>query len=196
MILINIGYLSSQIQQFKLRGNFKNDRFSLTSMLTSLKNCPKCLTQNLILCHSRLHKRKSSKNHNVYYLNHPAFKWCQRNKDINIYFYSFIYFIKIKTWKCIEVHGLFNTVELLLIPDCIFKIKTSHPVIRPLLVSSKGGLYSGILLHFCFYQKIGLDISCKLSPKEAICMKSQSLFCGKNKKNIISLSSESALRRW
>ena len=41
MTLINIGYLSSQIQQFKLRGNFKNDRFPLTSMLTSLKKVPK-----------------------------------------------------------------------------------------------------------------------------------------------------------
>ena len=30
MTLINIGYLSSQIQQFKLRGNYKNGRFPLT----------------------------------------------------------------------------------------------------------------------------------------------------------------------
>ena len=56
MTLINIGYLSSQIQQFRLRGNFKNDRFPLTSMLTSLKNCSKCLTQNLILSLSSLHR--------------------------------------------------------------------------------------------------------------------------------------------
>ena len=41
MILINIGYLSSQIQQLKLKGNFKNGRFPLTSMLTS---------RHLILC--------------------------------------------------------------------------------------------------------------------------------------------------
>ena len=56
MTLINIGYLSSQIQQFQLRGNSKNGRFPLTSMLTSLKNRPKCLTQNLILCLSSLHR--------------------------------------------------------------------------------------------------------------------------------------------
>ena len=54
MTLISIGYLSSQIQQFKLRGNFKNGRLLLTSMLTSLKTCPKCLAQNLIL-NSSLH---------------------------------------------------------------------------------------------------------------------------------------------
>ena len=33
-------------------------------------------------------------------------------------------------------------------------------------------------------QKTGFDISCKLSPKETICMKCQILFSGKNKKNI------------
>ena len=32
---------------------------------------------------------------------------------------------------------------------------------------------------------IGFDISCKSSPKETICMKCQSLFSGKDKKNII-----------
>ena len=35
-----------------------------------------------------------------------------------------------------------------------------------------------------FSKKIGFDISCKLSPQETICMKCQSLFSGKNKKNI------------
>ena len=35
-----------------------------------------------------------------------------------------------------------------------------------------------------FSQKIKYDISCKLSPKETICMKCQILFSGKNKKNI------------
>ena len=41
-------------------------------------------------------------------------------------------------------------------------------------------------------QKIGFDISCKLSPKnpkETICMKCQILFNGENKKNNIKLSS-------
>ena len=56
MDLINIGYLSSQIQHFKLKGNFINDRVPWTSMVTSLKNYPKCLAQNLILCLSNLHR--------------------------------------------------------------------------------------------------------------------------------------------
>ena len=40
-----------------------------------------------------------------------------------------------------------------------------------------------------FYKKIGSDISCKLSPKEIICLKCQTLFSGKYKKNTINLSS-------
>ena len=39
---------------------------------------------------------------------------------------------------------------------------------------------------FVFSPTTGLDISCKL---ETIFMKCQNLFCGKNKKHIISLSS-------
>ena len=35
-----------------------------------------------------------------------------------------------------------------------------------------------------FFQKTGFDISCKLSPKETICMKCHILFSEKNKKNI------------
>ena len=35
-----------------------------------------------------------------------------------------------------------------------------------------------------FFQKIGFDNSCKLSPKEIICMMCQILFSVKNKKNI------------
>ena len=34
-------------------------------------------------------------------------------------------------------------------------------------------------------KKIGFDLSCKLSPQETICTKGQSLFSGKNKKNIL-----------
>ena len=40
-----------------------------------------------------------------------------------------------------------------------------------------------------FFQEIGFDISCKLSPLETICMKCQSLFSGEKKKNILSLLS-------
>ena len=35
-----------------------------------------------------------------------------------------------------------------------------------------------------FAQKIGFDISCKLSPKKTICMKCQIPFSGKNQKNM------------
>ena len=42
-----------------------------------------------------------------------------------------------------------------------------------------------ILKYFYFSKKkTGLDISCKLSPKETICMKCQNLFSEKKKKNI------------
>ena len=41
-----------------------------------------------------------------------------------------------------------------------------------------------------FLQKIGFDISCKLSPLETICMESQNLFSGENKKNISLLSAD------
>ena len=40
-----------------------------------------------------------------------------------------------------------------------------------------------------FSELTGFDISCKLSPKETICMKCQIQFSGKNRKNIIDLSS-------
>ena len=40
-----------------------------------------------------------------------------------------------------------------------------------------------------FSQKTGFDISCKLSPMEIFYMKCQILFFGKNKKNVINLSS-------
>ena len=46
----------------------------------------------------------------------------------------------------------------------------------------------------CFSHKIGFDISYKLSPCETVCMKYQSLFSGKNEKNIINLlSAESVI---
>ena len=35
-----------------------------------------------------------------------------------------------------------------------------------------------------FLQKIGFDILCKLSSKETVCVKCQSLFSGRKKKNI------------
>ena len=45
------------------------------------------------------------------------------------------------------------------------------------------------------FEKIGFDISCKLSPQETICMKYQSLFSVENKKNMINLSSGNFFQR-
>ena len=44
-------------------------------------------------------------------------------------------------------------------------------------------------------QKIGFDVSCKLSPKLTICIKCQSLFSGKNKEHIVSLSCAEFVQR-
>ena len=53
-----------------------------------------------------------------------------------------------------------------------------------------------ILKYFSYFsQKTGYDISSKLSPKETICLKCQILFSGKNKKNIINLSSAENAQR-
>ena len=52
------------------------------------------------------------------------------------------------------------------------------------------------LIFSYFFQKIGFDNSCKLSPEETIfCMNCQILFSGENKKNIISLSSDKFAQR-
>ena len=44
-------------------------------------------------------------------------------------------------------------------------------------------------IFFLFFQKIGFGISYKLSPLETVCLKCQSLFTWKNKKNVINLLS-------
>ena len=41
-----------------------------------------------------------------------------------------------------------------------------------------------VVIIFLFSQETGVDISCKLSLKETVCMKCQILFPGENKKNI------------
>ena len=53
-----------------------------------------------------------------------------------------------------------------------------------------------ILKYFSYFfsQKIGSDISYKLSPKETICMKCLILFPGKSKKNILNLLSAEIAR--
>ena len=61
-----------------------------------------------------------------------------------------------------------------------------------LMLSTHAKMFSAddILKCFSYFsQKTGFDISCKLSLIETICMKYQILFYGKNKKNIINLSS-------
>ena len=46
-----------------------------------------------------------------------------------------------------------------------------------------------------FPQKTGFDLSCKLSSLEKICMKSQVLFSGKNKKSISMLPADNFTQR-
>ena len=65
------------------------------------------------------------------------------------------------------------------------------------MLSTLGKIFSGrrFEIFFFFSQNTGYDSSCKLSPKETICMKCKILFSGKNKKNIINLlSAENAQR--
>ena len=50
-------------------------------------------------------------------------------------------------------------------------------------------------IFFLFFPGNSLNISCKMSPMEIICMKSQILFPGKNKKNIINVSSSELAQR-
>ena len=45
------------------------------------------------------------------------------------------------------------------------------------------------------HEGLKYDISCKLAPKEIICMKFQSLISGKNKKSIINLSTAESAQR-
>ena len=42
-----------------------------------------------------------------------------------------------------------------------------------------------LIIFFLIFLENRFDISCKLSPKETICMKCQSLFSGEIKKNIL-----------
>ena len=51
------------------------------------------------------------------------------------------------------------------------------------------------LVVFFSFRKTGIDISCKLSPLETICMKCQILFPGENKKTITKLSSAELSQR-
>ena len=69
-----------------------------------------------------------------------------------------------------------------------------------LMLSVLGILFSRqhIEIFFFFFfslQKTGFDISCKLSPKETVCMKCQSLFSGENMKNIVNLLSAELAQR-
>ena len=44
-----------------------------------------------------------------------------------------------------------------------------------------------IFVSYFFFQKIGLDFSCKLPVLETVCLKYQSLFSGKNKTQIFQI---------
>ena len=56
-------------------------------------------------------------------------------------------------------------------------------------------LADDILKYFYFSQN-SFDISCKLYPMETICIKCEILFSGKNKKNVLNLSSAELPREW
>ena len=58
------------------------------------------------------------------------------------------------------------------------------------MAGMKGIDFSRIkIFSVCILQKIKFDFSCKLSPKQTVCLEYQTLFSGKNEKNITSLLS-------
>ena len=57
------------------------------------------------------------------------------------------------------------------------------------------GIFWEIFFFLFFMQETEVDISCKLSPLETICIKCQILFSGKNKKNVINLLSAELAQR-
>ena len=73
MTLINIGYLSSRTQQFKLRGIFKMADFHDVNVDVAQK-LPKLSYAKFISLSLKFAQRKSNENHNIYYINRPAFK--------------------------------------------------------------------------------------------------------------------------
>ena len=77
------------------------------------------------------------------------------------------------------------------------KNKKKLSILCGLMLSTLGKFSADdIFKYFSYFsQKTGYDISCKLSPKETICMKCHILVSGKNKKNIISLSSAENAQR-
>ena len=77
--------------------------------------------------------------------------------------------------------------------------KTSRHTYINLTLSMLGKMFSRRQFGVFFLllsQKIGFCISCKLSPEETICINFQSLCPGKNKKNVINLSSAEFTREF
>ena len=72
---------------------------------------------------------------------------------------------------------------------------SSAAFVTGILTLSTLGKVTNWWYFFVFFSETGVDISCKLSPIETVCMKFQILFSGKNKKNIISLSSAELAHR-
>ena len=86
------------------------------------------------------------------------------------------------TWKlyfmAIEVGPLFNRKHNM---DRMMMLRASNQVLCNVIILF---LWHDII-HWIIassYDKIGFDISCKLSPEETVCMKFQILFSGKNLK--------------
>ena len=85
--------------------------------------------------------RNSNENHNVYYINRPAFKWFERYKDINNYFYYYHFFVNMKMhwpqwdfWRCgitfdpwlynIGIHG-FSCISIRQVTREVLKTEAS-----------------------------------------------------------------------
>ena len=74
MTLINIGYLSSQIQQFKLRRNLKKMQTSIDVNVDVTQQLTKMSYTKFNSLSFKFSWGKSIKNGNIYYINRPAFK--------------------------------------------------------------------------------------------------------------------------
>ena len=90
-------------------------------------------------------------------------------------------------FSCIHRKNIRNMISL-----SLFLVISNSVSFNPDCLACWVNTLADYVLKYYSYssQKIGFDIACKLFPLETICMKCLSLFSGKNKKKIISLSSD------
>ena len=96
--------------------------------------------------------------------------------------YFFPHFINIKHFNLVNKQKApFSTTETITTESPCITWYRCDPT-QTLTLSILGKIFNRLILKYFSYlsQKIGIDISCKLSPEEIICMKGQSLFSGKN----------------